>query len=100
GTGLEPTCKVPPSPFDELLPAAEITWGSPRGVIPALAEGSPYPASTNVTMTPLVVNLDDDNGDGLINERDFAEVVFVTSLTDQFNNNGVLRAIRGGGPDK
>jgi hypothetical protein len=100
GTGLAPTCQVPPSPFDELLPAAEITWGSERGVLPALAEGSPYPASTNVTMTPLVVNLDDDNGDGLINERDFAEVVFVTSLTDSFSNNAVLRAIRGGGPDK
>ena len=33
---------------------------------------------SNVTMTPVVVNLDDDNGDGRIDENDIPDVVFAS----------------------
>lgn len=98
GTGVAPTCSLPPEPFKNVLPSNEITWGgtfaSPQ------ATGSPFPASTQVVMTPLVVNLDDDTGDGVIDERDFPEVVFTSFCASEFTSNGVLRAIHGGGKNK
>jgi hypothetical protein len=98
GTGVAPTCSLPPEPFKNVLPANEITWGgtfaNPQ------ATGSPFPASTQVVMTPLVVNLDDDTGDGVIDERDFPEIVFASFCNSEFTSNGVLRAIHGGGKNK
>jgi hypothetical protein len=61
---------------------------------------SPFERSSQVVMTPLVVNLDDDNGDGLVNERDFPEILFLSFCGSEFTNNGTLRAIHGGGPTK
>ena len=43
-------------------------------------------------MTPIVVNLTDDNADGQITLADTPDVVFI-STTD--NGNGVLRAVSG-----
>jgi len=98
GTGVAPTCSLPPEPFKNVLPANEITWG---GKYPSpQATGSAFPASTQVVMTPLVVNLDDDTGDGIIDERDFPEIVFTTFCASDFTSNGTLRAIHGGGPNK
>ena len=98
GTGVEPTCKLPPEPFANVLPQNEITWGgtfaNPK------ATGSPFEDSTQVVMVPVVANLDDDNGDGLIDERDFPEIIFSTFCNHDFTSNGVLRAIHGGGPNK
>ncbi len=49
----------------------------------------------SVMMTPIVVQLDDDNCDGLINERDIPEIVFSTFGRDTglYNTNGTLHAI-------
>jgi hypothetical protein len=47
--------------------------------------------------TPVVINLDDDNGDGKVNELDFPEIVFMTDDTDA-TEGGIVRAIHGGGP--
>ena len=98
GTGVAPTCSLPPEPFTKVLPTNEITWGgtfaNPQAV------GSPFPASTQVVMTPLVVNLDDDNGDGVIDERDFPEIVFASFCASEFTSNGTLRAVHGGGKNK
>ncbi len=98
GTGVAPTCSLPPEPFANVLPTNEITWGgtfaNPKAV------GSPFENSTQVVMVPLVANLDDDNGDGLIDERDFPEIIFTTFCNHDFTSNGVLRAIHGGGPKK
>jgi hypothetical protein len=99
GTGVEPTCKLPPLPFDQLLPAPEIVWGG-AGIGDTFATDSPFERSAQVVMTPLVINLDDDNGDGLVNERDFPEILFVSFCNSEFTTNGTLRAIHGGGPDK
>jgi len=100
GTGEEPTCRLTPQPFTHVLPVAEITWGGtaddPR------AAGAPFPDASQVVMTPLVINLDDDTGDGLIDERDYPEILFVTfrGAGHEYTSNGVLRAIHGGGPAK
>ncbi len=98
GTGVEPSCRLAPEPMKKVLPVNEITWGGtladPR------AAGSPLPDSAEVVLTPVVANLDDDNGDGLIDERDFPEILFTTFCASDYTKNGTLRAIHGGGPNK
>ena len=44
-------------------------------------------------MAPIVVQLDDDNCDQTVNERDIPEIVFATFVEGDYNNNGTLRAI-------
>lgn len=99
GTGVMPTCRLPAAAFDSVLPAPEpgFPWGG-RSSSDRDATGSPFPTSSQVVMTPVVANLDDDNGDGLIDERDIPEIVFLTFCGSEFSNNGVLRAVHGGGP--
>jgi len=101
GTGKAPTCTLPAVPFSQVLPVKEIQWGGTGNVSPAnQAVNAPFKTSAQVSMTPLVANLDDDNGDGLINELDFAEIIFTTYCGTDAAVNGILRAIHGGGPNK
>jgi hypothetical protein len=99
GTGKAPTCSLPPVPFANALPVNEIQWGGTSQAAKS-AIGAPFPTSSQVSATPMVVNLDDDNGDGLINERDFPEIVFMTYCGSDVSINGIVRAIHGGGPNK
>jgi hypothetical protein len=99
GSGLPYSCFLQPKSFKEVLPTLEIEWGGRDRNRPN-AVGSPFPASSQTVMAPLVLNLDDDNEDGKIDERDFPEIVFATFCSSQFESNGVLRALHGGGPDK
>lgn len=99
GTGKAPTCTIKPVPFTDALPTNEIIWGG-KGIVNKDAVAAPFPASSQSTLTPIVANLDDDNGDGLINELDFPEIVFVTYCGQDITENGVIRAIHGGGPNK
>ncbi len=96
GTGVAPTCRLAPQPFTSVLPTNEITWG---GVSAAMhdAVGRPFPPSAQVSATPVVVNLDDDTGDGRIDELDIPEIVFQTYCGTDVSTNGALRAIHGGG---
>lgn len=102
GTGREPTCTLPPPPFEEVLPALEFRWGGESSTDQD-ATSKAFPWSSQVLSTPLVVNLDDDNGDGLVNELDFPELVFM-SYPPGGNSPaaflGTLRAVHGGGPAK
>ncbi|MEZ4224239.1 MAG: CARDB domain-containing protein [Polyangiaceae bacterium] len=98
GTGVAPTCSLPPEDFTNVLPSNEITWGGTFAN--PTAPGSPFSSSVQVVMVPLVANLDDDNGDGKIDERDFPELLFTTFCNSDFTTNGVLRAVHGGGPNK
>jgi len=66
GTGKEPTCQLAPEPFENVLPVNEITWGGTEAAPDAV--NSPFPNASQVVLTPLVANLDDDSGDGLIDE--------------------------------
>lgn len=96
GTGKAPTCTLDATPFEQVLPALEFRWGGANSKNPD-ATGKPFAWSAQVGSTPLVVNLDDDNGDGRINEFDFPEIVFITYSKDR---GGIVRAVHGGGPDK
>ncbi|HEY1959377.1 MAG TPA: VCBS repeat-containing protein [Polyangiaceae bacterium] len=51
------------------------------------------PFSTDVMMTPIVVELDDDNCDGKINEQDIPEILFTTFTGGAYTSNGTLHAI-------
>jgi hypothetical protein len=99
GTGKAPTCTIPPQPFTSALPATEIFWGGVNVANPD-ATGHPFPTSSQACTTPVVVNLDDDNGDGRIDELDFPEIIFMTYCNSDIANNGIVRAIHGGGPNK
>ncbi len=51
------------------------------------------PFSTDVMMTPIVIELDDDNCDGKVNEQDIPEIVFATFTGGEYTKNGTLHAI-------
>lgn len=112
GTGREATCFVPPLPFEDVLPEPEpgFPWGGDDGdgyngndaqylgdVPSRWAWGSPFPEHAQVSSAPVVANLDDDNGDGLINELDYPEILFTSFCQRNYFDNGVLRAVHGGG---
>jgi hypothetical protein len=99
GTGKAPTCTLPPVDFKNVLPTNEIQWGGVNQMNKN-AVNAPFPMSSQVSMTPLVANLDDDNGDGKINELDFPEIIFMTYCGVDVASNGAVRAIHGGGPNK
>ena len=98
GTGAAPTCSLEPEPFTNVLPTPEIVWGAAEQQNQGV--DMPYDEEIQVVMTPVVANLDDDNGDGYINELDFPEIIFLSFRNSEFTSNGVLRAIHGGGPNK
>ncbi len=50
-------------------------------------------AEGNSMMAPIVVQLDDDNCDTVVDERDIPEIVFSTFQGNDYNNNGTLHAI-------
>ncbi len=113
GTGLAPSCTLPPTPFADTPPEVEILWGGASRSNSAAFDGTgavaPWPMYSHVIGTPAVANLDDDNGDGLINELDFPEILFVgyegdisgaPGGTNDWKQDGVVRAIHGGGPQK
>ncbi|AKT39374.1 FG-GAP repeat domain-containing protein [Chondromyces crocatus] len=52
---------------------------------------SPY--ATDVMMSPIVIQLDDDDCDGKITDRDIPEIVFSTFSGGAYTSAGVLRAI-------
>jgi hypothetical protein len=112
GNGRAPTCFLPPQPFTSLLPQAEpgFPWGGndadgydgSRNLVHKTprsrdAAGHPFPRHAQASTVPVVANLDDDNGDGLIDELDVPEIVFTTFCDQNYHNHGVLRAVHGGG---
>ena len=93
-----PSCFLEPVPFSASIPTPEVVWGGTADQ--DLSPNSPFPRSVQVVMTPLVANLTDDNGDGVIDEADTPEIIFMSFCESQYNQNGTLRAIHGGGPLK
>ncbi|MCA9660988.1 MAG: hypothetical protein KC486_21785, partial [Myxococcales bacterium] len=89
--GVEPdpdaiTCLVPCEvmpPVDDFAIELKHYWG---GEIQA-------PTSTDVMMTPIVIQLDDDNCDGKVNEKDIPELVFSTFSGGAYYKQGTLHAI-------
>lgn len=82
GPDCLPKCELPPStaPFD---PVVTYTWGN--------VTAPPY--SSDVMMTPIVVQLDDDNCDGKVTQLDIPEIVFNTFADGGYTGIGILHAI-------
>ncbi|MBL8788238.1 MAG: VCBS repeat-containing protein, partial [Deltaproteobacteria bacterium] len=53
------------------------------------------PGYAQVMMQPVVGNLTDDNGDGVIDARDVPDIVFTTFTSSAYASAGVLRVISG-----
>ena len=83
----DPSCRVEIVLPEE--PALEIVW--------QLSAFAPEPAHDQVMMTPIVVPLTDDDGDGFTGPGDWSAVVFSTFAGIDFNGDGILRAARGDG---
>ncbi|KGY11928.1 hemolysin [Vibrio tubiashii] len=65
----------------------ELTWAW---------QGSDYmPEYNQVMSSPVVVQLNDDNGDGQIDDKDIADVLVVTFTGSKYSENGVVRALSG-----
>jgi len=70
-------------PTGTFSPALKVAWG---GQITA-------PYATDVMMAPIVVQLDDDDCDGKVTEKDIPEILFTTFSGGDYGKNGVLHAI-------
>jgi len=80
-----PFCAGPPADVDALAPVLQWSW-----------TGSPNASSHDQVMTtPVVVRLEDGNGDGAVDAADPPAVVFMSFAGSTFTSNGVLRAVRG-----
>ena len=64
-----------------------VEWGS--------APNPVYSGYNQIMMTPVVGNLTDDNGDGVIDGNDVPDVVFTAFLNSGYNSGGVLTALSG-----
>jgi len=72
-------------PVGEFAPEVQWHWsGSPQ-----------FPTYDQVMMTPIVLNLTDDNGDGVIDEDDIPDVVFTTFRSSRYEYEGALRVVSG-----
>jgi hypothetical protein len=75
-------CEYRP-PVGAFAPKLKFAWGNPAAVN----------TQDSVMMTPMVVQLDDDNCDGVVNEKDIPEIVFTTFASGSYQLGGTLRAI-------
>ncbi|MBJ6889242.1 PQQ-binding-like beta-propeller repeat protein, partial [Vibrio cholerae] len=51
--------------------------------------------SNQAMVAPIVVQPDDDNGDGKIDENDVADIIVVTFEGNQYTQGGYIRALSG-----
>ncbi|RME25126.1 MAG: hypothetical protein D6806_08445 [Deltaproteobacteria bacterium] len=89
GDPADPSCSYQP-PRADFQPAEEGGWSGSDVV----------PDKNQVMATPAVANLNDDNGDGLVDARDIPDIVFNSfdvSGDPPILGYGVLRAVSGNG---
>jgi hypothetical protein len=77
-----PKCEYQP-PTNDFTPVEKYYWGG----------HTTAPYDTDVMMAPIVVNLDDDNCDGKVNQNDIPEIVFSTFTGGAYYKQGTLHAI-------
>ncbi|NUP05105.1 MAG: VCBS repeat-containing protein [Polyangiaceae bacterium] len=85
-----PVCPDGTDPGDPPSCVTQCEYHPPTGVFsPELkyAWGDPANTTSNVMMSPVVVQLDDDNCDDVIDEKDIPEIVFFTFDGNDYNNN-------------
>ncbi len=101
-SGVVPaTGKCLPRP-PQCAPGVEIVPGEPITCLPA-CEHKPSGGFSpvlkyhwdkgDIMMAPVVIQLDDDNCDGVVDERDIPEIVFSTFAAGNYNANGTLWAV-------
>ncbi|MEC8424050.1 MAG: VCBS repeat-containing protein, partial [Myxococcota bacterium] len=88
----DPGCTYTPGPPDAW--DIRVEWSTD----PAMAwSWSTSEDATNVMMTPVVGQLTDDNGDGVIDGQDIPDIAFSTFRGDLWAGQGVLRVVSGDG---
>lgn len=97
--GVNEECIFVPDPGD-FTPELDCAWSDP-------APGSLYPALNDVVSTPVVINLTDDNSDGMVNTNDIPDIAFISYQLQTggacpagvtcgcCNSSGVLRVVSG-----
>ncbi len=80
-----PECAVHPS-GGEVLPTLLWHWDG---------TGAAMPTYNQVMMAPMVANLTDDDGDGVVDQNDIPDVIFSTFAGGNYSRDGVLRAVSG-----
>jgi hypothetical protein len=75
-------CEYVP-PTSDFTPVQKYYWGG----------HTTPPYDTDVMMAPIVINLDDDNCDGKVNQNDIPEIVFSTFRGGAYFKQGTLHAI-------
>ncbi len=78
-------CVIEPMPIGEVDPVLKWEWTG-SAVLPDHSE---------VIMSPSVAQTTDDNGDGLINNNDIPDVIFISYRPNPYFGDGVLRIISG-----
>jgi len=84
-----PVCPDGSEPGDPPTCVTECKYYPPTGVFtPEMkyAWGDPTNPTHNVMMAPVIIQLDDDNCDGAIDEKDIPEIVFFTFDNGDYNN--------------
>ena len=88
---LPPDCEPQPDPIDpQTLNCLPVCQKDPTADFDA--ELKYTISSDRVMMPPIVLQLDDDNCDGVIDERDDPEVIWSSFIGSSYNNNGTLHA--------
>ena len=87
-----------PGPNDPLTCLSKCEYMPPAGAFsPVLkyAWGDPAAPQTrdSVMMAPVIAQLDDDTCDGIVDERDIPEIIFMTFTGGAYNDNGTMHAI-------
>jgi FG-GAP-like repeat len=70
-------------PTGNFNPVLKASWGGDLA--------SPF--NTDIMMTPIVIELDDDDCDGKVTEKDIPEIVFTTFQNGAYSSAGTLHAI-------
>lgn len=99
GSGKQPNYPACP-PMQVFQPVEKWAWSG----------GTTNPSSKNVAMSPVVINLTDDNGDGRIDENDIPDLLFTSCKTGEccidcmavddmgkadLSGKGMMRAVHG-----
>lgn len=79
-------CRLELSPSTDIEMIEEGTWSGDPNV---------RSDSVQVMMAPVVANLDDDNGDGKIDQHDIPDIIFTSFQGINYRYDGTLRAISG-----
>ncbi len=82
------SCTYHPEIPDQLTPLIKWSWPN---------TSTAEPTYKQVMTTPLVANINDDNGDGVVDLKDIPDVIFSSFnfALNHYNTNGIIRVVDG-----